>query len=95
MTFTEFLAEHAPLDGWLDPPEPGEFTILHAIEFARRIDGAVDEGQLLRGACRRYRAVQLPDDVRLALTQLWRLYEIADRSGTFILGTARRNLVRR
>ena len=76
MTFAEFIDRHVD-HGGLTKAEPGGYTILHAIELARRHPEAETTEDLVRIARRELRVVALPWDVNEMLIRLFALYRIA------------------
>lgn len=74
MTFRDFLALHARVEGFDDLGDP-DVTILHALELARRNPDADSLAGLLVAACAELRRERLPDPLRQQIERLWALYD--------------------
>ena len=83
MTFAEFIDKHID-HGGLTKAEPGGYTILHAIELARRHPEAETRDALAAVARRELRAISLPADVSEMLVRLFALYRIALKTDQYI-----------
>lgn len=73
MTFRDFLALHARVEGFDDLGDP-DVTILHALELAHRHPGARVLADLREAALRELRAEVLPQGVLRQIELLWALF---------------------